>query len=208
MKAANSNPTERGRQESTHPHVQAPTIDGKKVLYTYHLHHGGKVEGVGDNIKYTGGQGSDELGGGQGTDSEEKEKRTCEWKNLLKSFLKKKDQWRRIIHKLMKFQLQQRIHQWKKITQADDIPPFTQDSQQSKPAHREDETRSIQLFEGGNVVKNVKQSIVSHFLATNATTSLRPPTQASQGGVAHMSRGMDFPRANIRAPAPVSFHPK
>ncbi|KAL6520039.1 hypothetical protein OROHE_017182 [Orobanche hederae] len=54
MKAANSNPTERGRQESTHPHVEAPTIDGKKVLYTFHLH-----------------PGSDELGGGQGSDSEE-----------------------------------------------------------------------------------------------------------------------------------------
>ncbi|KAL6552322.1 hypothetical protein OROHE_007686 [Orobanche hederae] len=38
-------------------------------------------------------------------------------------------------------------------------------------------------------------------------TSLRPPIQVSHGGVAHMSRGMDFPRANIIAPAPMSFHP-
>ncbi|KAL6552321.1 hypothetical protein OROHE_007685 [Orobanche hederae] len=44
-----------------------------------------------------------------------------------------------------------------KITQADDIPPFTQDSQQSEPANREDETRTMQLFEGGNVVDNVEQ---------------------------------------------------
>ncbi|KAL6586113.1 hypothetical protein OROMI_002757 [Orobanche minor] len=226
--------------------------DGKKVLYAFHLHHVGKVEGVGENIKYTEGQGESYSGKGKVTDKgEEKEK-----------LIDKGNEKEKLIHKgnvedvitdggqgiedisdellggdgfsdmgqgsddifpeeegpMEEYNSQAdevpaatENPSMEEITQADDVPPFTQDSQQSEPAHRVNETRAKQLFEGGNVVENVEhenRALLSHFLATNATTSLSPPTQAIQGGVAHMSRGMDFPRANIRAPTPMSFHPK
>ncbi|KAL6582217.1 hypothetical protein OROMI_006231 [Orobanche minor] len=148
--------------------------------------------------------------------------RTCEWKNFAEEFPEEEgsmeednSQAAEVPNPTENAQADEvpaaiENPSMEEITQTDDIPPFSQYSQQSEPAHREDETR-MQLFEGGNVVENVEQesrALFSHFLATNATISLRPPTQVSHGGVAHMSRGMDFPRANIRAPSPMSFHPK
>lgn len=97
------------------------------------------------------------------------------------------------------------------MTQSEDIPPLTQESQHTENL---EQVRVVIRGEEANVIDNLEQvemrtieKMTSHFIETNPYPPHPSRSMMPSSSSLPQRTLFQFPMANIRAPAPMVFHP-